>query len=223
MRLQTFIKNNANKTKSEVIKLFHEGRIKVNGRIIPLPTELDDNDLVTIDDQIIDRQDFVYYAYNKPIGIECTNDLNKKNNIRNHLNLPMRVYTVGRLDKASHGLIFLTNSNEFCDSIIGKNSQIEKEYIVTTRDKIDDNFINNITKSVVIRNKETKECSAYLIDDYHFKIILREGMYHQIRKMVIMNGNRVIDLFRIRIGNINIFDLNIKEDELRELNSYKEE
>ena len=103
MRLQTFIKNNANKTKSEVIKLYHEGRIKVNGCILPLPTELNEYAIVTIDDEVIEAKELVYYVYNKPIGIECTNDLNKKNNIRNHLNLPFRIYTVGRLDKASHG------------------------------------------------------------------------------------------------------------------------
>lgn len=221
MRLQTFIKNNANKTKREVIDLYHEGRILVNGKIIPLPTELSDDDLVTIDGIKIDSIPYVYYLYNKPIGIECTNNLEKDGNIRKHLNLDMRVYTVGRLDKNSHGLILLTNDNIFCHEIVGKHS-VEKEYIVKVKEKIDQSFIDNIQKSVLIRDKLTKECSAYLIDEYNFGIILNEGMYHQIRKMVIINKNTVLDLKRIRIGALKIDDYNLNDDELIKIDNMRD-
>jgi len=213
MRLQTYIKNNANKTKREVVDLYHEGRILVNNKIIPLPTELLESDVVTIDGEIIQNIPFVYYLYNKPIGIECTNDSNKKDNIKDHLQLKERVYTVGRLDKASRGLIILTNDNQFCHQLIGKETHVKKEYVVGTKEKIDDNFIEHIKQSVTIRNKQTKECEAYKIDEYHFGIILNEGMYHQIRKMVIFNHNSVIDLKRIKIGPISLSDYTLEEDQ----------
>ena len=222
LRLQTYIKNNANKTKSEVIDLYHQGRILVNGEIIPLPTYIKDSDVVTLDGIKIEMKRFVYYLYNKPVGIECTNDLNKENNIRKHLSIKERVYTVGRLDKDSRGLIILTNDNLFCNSIINHENNIEKEYVVTVENEISEEFITNIGNSIVLRGKATKECRAKKIDDYHFSIILKEGKYRQIRKMVIYNHNRVVDLKRIRIGNLSIDKFNIKEDELIEIENMKE-
>ena len=222
LRLQTYIKNNANKTKSEVIDLYHQGRILVNGEIVPLPTFIKDSDIVTLDGIKIEMKHFVYYLYNKPVGIECTNDLNKKNNIRNHLSIGQRVYTVGRLDKDSRGLIILTNDNMFCNSIINHDNHVEKEYVVTVKKEISEEFINNIGKSIVLRGKETKECVAKKINDYQFSIILKEGKYRQIRKMVIYNHNRVVDLYRIRIGNLSIDKYNLKEDEIIKIDNMKE-
>ena len=114
------------------------------------------------------------------------------------------------------GLLILTNDGVFSNKLINGKNHIEKEYLVKVKDKITDDFIVNMSKSVVLRGKTTKECVVNKIDDYTFSIVLTEGMYRQIRRMVKINGNFVIDLYRFRIGNILINDL--KEDEIRLIN-----
>ena len=202
MRLQSFVKNYGNYTRSEVIKLQNDKRILVNNKYKLLSYNLLDNDIVTIDNKVIKKIPYSYYLFNKPVGIICTNDINKANNIKSYLNIEERVYPVGRLDKDSHGLIILTNDNNFCNFIL--SNKIEKEYIVKVKYKITDEFINKMENGISIRNKITKKCKIIKIDDYTFNIILNEGMYRQIRRMVISCNNTVIDLERIRIGNIKV-------------------
>lgn len=214
MRLQTYVKNNGNYTKSQTILLQKENRILVNGKKENLSFNLKDNDVVTIDNKVIEKNDFVYFIYNKPIGIVCTNDINVENNIIAKIGYDKRIYTVGRLDKDSHGLIILTNDNKLCHRVL-THDDIEKEYLVKVKDKIDDDFIINMSKSVILRGKPTKESKVIKVDDYSFKIILTEGKYHQIRKTVIINHNRVVDLERIRIGKIELRDLS--NDEIKEI------
>lgn len=222
MRLQTYVKNNGNFTKSETIKLQNENRILVNGNKVNLSYNLRINDIVTIDDVEIKNIPFVYFLFNKPKGIICTNDINVKNNIKTLINSDIRIYTVGRLDKESHGLIILTNDNMFCHDILDVDNHMEKEYIVRVEKKIDQLFINNIQKSIYIKDKKIKESIAYLVDDYSFRIILKEGKYHQIREMVKYNNNKVVDLTRIRIGSLKLEDFNLKENEIIEIKNMKE-
>lgn len=216
MRLMSYIKSYCGCTKSELIKLQEEGFILVNGEKKNLTYIIRDQDVVTVKDRIIEKVPNKYFIYNKPIGVVCTNDLNVKNNIISHLNLKDRLFCVGRLDKDSHGLLILTNDGVFSNKLINGKNHIEKEYLVKVKDKITDDFIVNMSKSVVLRGKTTKECVVNKIDDYTFSIVLTEGMYRQIRRMVKVNGNFVIDLYRFRIGNILINDL--KEDEIRLIN-----
>lgn len=215
MRLMSYIKSYCGCTKSELIKLQEEGFILVNGEKKNLTYIIRDRDVVTVKDRIIEKVPNKYFIYNKPIGIVCTNDLNVKDNIISHLNLEYRVFCVGRLDKDSHGLLILTNDGSLSNRLINGKNHIEKEYLVKTKDKITDDFIANMQKSVILRGKTTKKCIVNKVDDFSFKIILTEGMYRQIRKMVKINGNFVIDLYRFRIGNISIGDL--KEGEAREI------
>ena len=205
MRLYLYVKNALDITRSEITKLHNEKRILVNEKYVNLTYDILDKDVVTVDGKIIKKVPFVYYLYNKPIGIVCTNNKEVAESIRNNLDIPFRVYPIGRLDKESRGLLILTNDSSFTNIVL--STHYEKEYIVKVKDKISDEFITNMPKSMVLRGKETLPCKVERIDDYVFRIILNEGKYHQIRRMVVARGNKVVDLQRIRIGNIKLNNL----------------
>ena len=205
MRLYLYVKNALDITRSEITKLHNEKRILVNENYVNLTYDVLDKDVVTVDGKIIKKVPFVYYLYNKPIGIVCTNNKEVANSIKNNIDIPFRVYPIGRLDKDSRGLLILTNDSSFTNKVL--STHYEKEYIVKVKDKISDEFIANMPKSMVLRGKDTLPCKVKKINDYEFKIILNEGKYHQIRRMVVARGNKVIDLKRIRIGNIKLNNL----------------
>ena len=210
MRLHSYLKNNADLTKSELMKLFNENRILVNGEVTTLLYEVSDGDVITIDGKVISKLKKVYYIYNKPIGITCTNSTLKEGNLKD-LNLPQRVFALGRLDKDSHGLLILTNDGVLSNSLMNSDKHVEKEYIVKVKNLITDEFINKMSSGVVIDGKLTKEAQVTKIDDFTFKIILTEGRNRQIRKMTKVCLNQVVDLERIRIGKVSLGDLNLGE------------
>lgn len=200
--LAKYLKECGNFTKSEVKELILKNRVLVNNRIEPLSYIIRDDDIITIDGKTIKKVPLVYYIYNKPIGIVCTNNTKVDKSITNTLNLPYRVFCVGRLDKQTRGLILLTNDGHLANNLLNPASHVEKEYIVQVKYPIDNNFIEEISKPIILRGKTTLPAKAYLIDNYTFGIILKEGKYHQIRRLVIYNHNTVVDLIRIRFGNI---------------------
>lgn len=213
MRLLNFVKIYYGITKEKLMILYKENRILVNDKIEKLTYKLNDNDIIKIDGKIITKFPFSYYLYNKPKGI-LSMISDKKESYINQINVKNKLMVAGRLDKDSHGLMILTNDPDFINKISGMDSTIQKEYIVTLYNPITDEFINKMNKDIIIRNRLLKKVNIHIIDEYRFKIILSEGIYHQIRKMVIYSGNRVKDLNRIRIGDYELKDL--KENEIKE-------
>lgn len=213
MRLYTYVKRYGGYTKSMVYKLNEENRILVNGKTIPLAFKIEDNDIVTIDNIEIKRNDLVYYLYYKPKGILSIISNNPDSYI-NHINTDIKLSMAGRLDKDSEGLIILTNDGKYINDLMNSLSKIEKEYIVTLEHPINQEFISNIEKPYIIRNKTTTPIKAKIIDEYNVSMILYEGIYHQIRTIVKLNNNKVINLKRIRINNLKIDDL--KPNEMKE-------
>ena len=213
MRLLNFVKIYYGITKEKLMILYKENRILVNDKLEKLTYKLNDNDIVKIDGKIITKFPFSYYLYNKPNGI-LSMISDKKESYINQINVKNKLMVAGRLDKDSHGLMILTNDPFFINKISGSDSTIQKEYIVTLYYPITDEFINKMNEDIIIRNRLLKKVNIHVIDEYRFKIILSEGIYHQIRKMVIYSGNRVKDLKRIRIGKYELKDL--KENEIKE-------
>ena len=219
MRLHSYLKNNYNLTKSDLLKLQSEGRIKVNGGTTTLLYEVEDDDLITVDGNVVSKLDKVYYLYNKPIGITCTNSTLKEGNLKD-LNLPQRVFALGRLDKDSHGLLILTNDGKLSDSLMNKDKHVEKEYIVKVKYKLTDEFINNMACGVMIDKVLTHKAKVTKLNDYTFDIVITEGRNRQIRKMTKVCNNMVIDLERIRIGKVLLGELKlgeVKEVSLKDL------
>ena len=215
-RLSSFIKNNVGLTRSKLDRLFDNDLITVNDHKVNLSYIIKETDIVKVNGVIIENKPFVYYLYNKPVGVISTNDTSIKESYLNFINLDTRVFCVGRLDKLSCGLMLLTNDGKLADSLLNPETHVEKEYIITTYNEITDNFIEKMKGEIYLDNSLLKKVAVEIIDKYHFSIVLTEGKYHQIRRMVKICGNKVKELMRIRIAKLTLKD--IKEGEVIQIN-----
>ena len=206
MRLYNLLKNTLNLTKVELKEYSNIHNITVNGNNVPLSTILNDSDIILIDGKKIEKLPNVYYLYYKPRGILSTISDNPNSYI-NVINLEYKVTPAGRLDKESEGLMILSNDGHFLNEITGDSSIHEKEYIVKTEKIITEEFLISMQKSYLMDGRMTKPAKVYKIDDYTFDIILFEGLYHQIRRLVKISNNCVSELKRIRIGSYLLNDM----------------
>jgi 23S rRNA pseudouridine2604 synthase len=149
----------------------------------------------------------VYLLLNKPAGITCTAAKNIEGNIIDFINYPERIFPVGRLDKASEGLILLTNDGDIVNKMMRSENNHEKEYIVTVDKPFSHSFIEGMADGVEILGVKTKPCKVTRISDDVFRIILTQGLNRQIRRMSKVFGYKVIKLERIRIMNIALANL----------------
>ncbi len=207
-------------------KLIDQGRVTINGIVPEMGTKITLNDEVRVDGKLISESNEkpVYLAFNKPIGIVCTTDTGvEKNNIIDYINYPKRIFPIGRLDKPSEGLIFLTNDGDIVNKILRARNNHEKEYIVTVNHPITSKFIQKMSNGVPILDTVTRKCYVEEIAKNKFKIILTQGLNRQIRRMCEHLDYRVVKLKRIRIMNISL-DIPVGEwrdltnKELKEIN-----
>ncbi|QLE01883.1 23S rRNA pseudouridine(2604) synthase RluF [Galbibacter sp. BG1] len=198
-------------------KLIQQRRVSVNGAIPEMGTKVSSEDEIRVDGKLIvePKEDFVYLAFNKPVGIVCTTDTRvEKDNIIDFINYPKRIFPIGRLDKPSEGLIFLTNDGDIVNKILRGRNKHEKEYIVTVDKFITDDFIKRMSNGIPILDTITRKCDVEKIDAKTFKIILTQGLNRQIRRMCEYLGYNVTSLKRIRIMNVT---LDIPVGEYRDL------
>ena len=147
----------------------------------------------------------IYLIFNKPVGIVCTTDRSKEpDNIIDFIKYPTRIFPIGRLDKLSEGLIFLTNDGDIVNKILRSRNNHEKEYIVTVNRRINKDFIQRMSSGVEILDTITKNCFVKQLGPKNFKIILTQGLNRQIRRMCESLGYRVKSLKRVRIMNIKL-------------------
>jgi len=205
-RLNKFIGETGYCSRREADKLIEEGRVTINGAVAEMGTKVSPDDEIRIDGKLIveKNEKLVYLAFNKPVGIECTTNLEVKNNIVDYINYPKRIFPIGRLDKASEGLIFMTNDGDIVNKILRARNNHEKEYTVTVDRPITDRFIQRMGNGVPILDTVTKKCKVEQISKYTFKIILTQGLNRQIRRMSEYLGYEVTALKRIRIINISL-------------------
>lgn len=230
MRLNNYISSTGMCSRREADTLIEEKRVKVNGVIAVLGLRVDENDEVRVDDQIIQpKKKFVTLAYYKPSGITCTSEPNVKGNIIDAVNYPERIFPIGRLDKESEGLILLTNDGSIVNQILRSENNHEKEYVVYVHKPIDREFKYQMEQGVEIFNPVKNEmtvtlpCKVKIIGEKSFKIILKQGLNRQIRRMCSALGYKVVYLKRIRIMNLTLDNLNkgqyriLSDDEYNEL------
>ena len=207
-------------------KLLEAGKITINGKIPELGTKVLPEDEIRVNGKLIQKpkEKPVYIAFNKPIGIVCTTDTRvEKDNIIDYINYPKRIFPIGRLDKPSEGLIFLTNDGDIVNKILRARNNHEKEYIVKVNKPITANFIQKMQNGVPILDTVTRKCKVEKLGKYTFKIILTQGLNRQIRRMSEYLGYKVIKLKRIRIMNVNL-DIpvgkwrDLTKEELQEIN-----
>lgn len=194
-------------SRREADKLVEKGKVTINNEIVSNGAQVGINDKVCVYGKEITKpkDDFVYMAFHKPIGIVCTTDTRvEKNNIVDYINYPKRIFPIGRLDKPSEGLILMTNDGDIVNKILRSRNHHEKEYIVTVNKPINSYFIRKMSSGVPILGTITRKCYVEKIDTFTFKIILTQGLNRQIRRMSEFLGYRVKKLKRIRIMNIHL-------------------
>ncbi|HEY9184471.1 MAG TPA: 23S rRNA pseudouridine(2604) synthase RluF [Salegentibacter sp.] len=196
-------------SRREADKLIDQGRITLNGKVPEMGTKITTGDEVRVDGKLISakekKEPNVYLAFNKPAGIVCTTDTRvEKDNIIDFINYPKRIFPIGRLDKPSEGLIFLTNDGDIVNKILRARNNHEKEYIVTVNRPITNDFIKRMGNGIPILNTTTKKCEVEKLGKYEFRIVLTQGLNRQIRRMCEFLGYEVTSLKRIRIMNVTL-------------------
>ena len=189
-------------------RLIEEGKVTINGKVPEIGTKVDDCDLIEVEGKKIEKstkQKKIYLAFNKPVGIVCTTNTEvEPDNIIDFIKYPKRIFPIGRLDKWSEGLIFLTNDGDIVNKILRARNNHEKEYIVSVNRPINKEFIQSMSNGIEILETITKNCFVKQIGAKKFKIILTEGLNRQIRRMCESLGYRVQSLKRVRIMNIKL-------------------
>ncbi len=206
--------------------MIEEGKITINGKVPEVGTKIFEGDEVRAEGILISppQEEFVYIAFNKPVGIVCTTDDRfEKNNIIEYIAYPKRIFPIGRLDKPSEGLIFLTNDGDIVNKILRARNNHEKEYIVTVDKSINQEFIQRMSNGIPILDTVTRKCQVSQISPYSFSIVLTQGLNRQIRRMCEFLGYNVVKLKRIRIMNV-VLDLPVgkwrylNKEEMQEIN-----
>ena len=196
-------------SRREADKLIGAGRVTINGVVPEMGTKIAPNDVVAVDGKEIKntKEEFVYLAFNKPIGIVCTTDTSvEKDNIIDFINYPKRIFPIGRLDKPSEGLILLTDDGDIVNKILRASNNHEKEYVVTVDKPISQTFVERMAGGIYLEDlkKTTKKCKVEKLGTYKFKIILTQGLNRQIRRMCDYLNYEVQTLKRVRIMNIKL-------------------
>jgi 23S rRNA pseudouridine2604 synthase len=188
--------------------LIEQERIKVNGVYAVMGQKVTGKEEIQVNNKIIkklENKKHIYIAFNKPVGIVCTTDTKReKDNIIDYINYPTRIFPIGRLDKPSEGLIFLTNDGDIVNKILRANNQHEKEYIVEVNKPVTKDFIKKMGEGVPVLDKITNKCKIKQTGKKTFRIILTQGLNRQIRRMCEYFDYKVVFLKRIRIMNIKL-------------------
>lgn len=194
-------------SRREADRLIEKNRVTINGEVPEMGTKVMPGDVVAVDGEVVSNKDVknVYIALNKPVGIVCTTDSGvEKDNIVDFVGYPERIYPIGRLDKASEGLILMTNDGEIVNKIMRSRNNQGKEYIVTVNKPITKEFIEKMGNGVPILDTITKKCEVEALGKNVFRIVLTQGLNRQIRRMVEYFGYRVVKLKRVRVLNIEL-------------------
>ena len=226
VRINKFLSEAGFCSRREADKLIEKGKVTINGKVPEMGTKITLDDEVRVNGKLISapKEKPVYLAFNKPIGIVCTTDTRvEKDNIIDFINYPTRIFPIGRLDKPSEGLIFLTNDGDIVNKILRARNNHEKEYLVRVDKPITKEFIQKMGNGIPILDTVTRKCFVEQTGKFEFRIILTQGLNRQIRRMCEYLEYRVRKLKRIRIMNVNL-DIpvgkwrHLTKQELKEIN-----
>lgn len=226
MRLNKYISESGICSRREADRFIEQGHVFINGKRAGIGDQVLVGDLVKVNGQVIEPREadsLVFIVLNKPVGIVSTTEAGEKDNIVDFVNHSTRVFPIGRLDKDSQGLIFLTNHGDLVNKILRAGNDHEKEYLVTVDKPVTDEFIKGMAAGVPILGAVTKKCKVKKEAPFVFRITLVQGLNRQIRRMCEYFGFEVTKLERIRIMNVSLKGVPVGEwrdltdDELIEL------
>ncbi|GLS91603.1 hypothetical protein GCM10007916_26720 [Psychromonas marina] len=229
-RLNKYISDSGFCSRREADKLIEQNRVKINGVVPELGTKVQPGDSVVVDGKRINaveqnKSDRVYIAYNKPIGITCTTERDVHGNIIDAIRHKKRIFPIGRLDKPSEGLIFLTSDGDIVNKILRAENAHDKEYLVTVDKPLSERFVERMQRGVPILDTVTKPCTVKVQSRFVFSIILTQGLNRQIRRMCEYLGYEVTKLKRTRIMNVTVDNLkagqwrNLTAQEMNDINN----
>ncbi|QUM80979.1 23S rRNA pseudouridine(2604) synthase RluF [Moritella sp. 5] len=228
-RLNKYISDTGYCSRREADRLIEQGRVTINGKIPEMGTKVSDGDMVSVNGKPVkEKQKRIYIALNKPEGITCTTERHIQGNVIDLIDYSTRIFPIGRLDKPSEGLIFLTNDGDIVNKILRAGNAHEKEYIVKVDSTVTDRFLKDMARGVPILDTITKPCKVTREGRFEFKIILTQGLNQQIRRMCEHFGFQVKSLTRTRIMNIDMKGLAtgqwrlLTDKEMAEINSMVE-
>lgn len=225
--LNKFISESGFCSRREAEKYIDAGKVTINKKVAGKVQQVMPGDVVYVDKQLIKHrkeQDIVFIALYKPVGIVSTTELKIKNNIVDFVNHDVRIFPIGRLDKDSEGLIFMTNNGNLVNKILRAGNNHEKEYIVTVNKPLTKRVISGMANGVPMLGEVTKKCKITEEGSHVFRIILVQGLNRQIRRMCEHFGYEVVRLVRVRIMNITLNGLapgkwrNLSQSEMKEIN-----
>lgn len=208
--LNKFIAGTGYCSRREADQLIEDRRVLINGKIARKGNRYEPGDTVEVDGSYLTedrgkkKDKRIYLAFNKPVGITCTTDENIAGNIISYINYPKRIFPIGRLDKESEGLIFLTNDGDIVNKILRAGNHHEKEYIVRVDKAITPHFTERMSKGVPVDGTITLPCRVVKLGTHVFKIVLTQGLNRQIRKMCAHFGYSVDSLKRVRIMDVSL-------------------
>lgn len=206
-RINKFLSEAGYCSRREADRLIAEGKVTINGKIPEIGTKITNKDTIKVNGKLISQpsESPIYIAFNKPKGIVCTTDVkSEKNNIIDYIRHPKRIFHIGRLDKDSEGLIFLSNDGDIVNKILRATNKHEKEYIVNVNKPITKEFISKMRNGIPILDTITNKCEVEQTGPKEFRIILTQGLNRQIRRMCAYLDYEVVKLKRIRIMNISL-------------------
>lgn len=209
MRINKLLSNYGYCSRKETNRMIEENRIRVNGRLCIPGQWVEEADEIMLDDEPVKPKAKIYLALNKPPGITCTSEKTVKDNIIDYIGFGEYLFPVGRLDKASQGLILLTNDGILANQILEAQNVHEKEYAVTLDKPFDDSFLEKMAGGVEIFDTLTRNCKMLRTGEDSFRIVLTQGLNRQIRRMSRVFGYAVLKLERVRILNLNIGTLDL--------------
>lgn len=225
-RLNKYISESGICSRREADRYIEQGNVFINGKRAGIGDQVFSGDVVKVNGQLIEprnEEDLVLIALNKPVGIVSTTESGEKDNIVDYVNHSTRIFPIGRLDKDSQGLIFLTNHGDLVNKILRAGNSHEKEYLVTVNKPVADDFIRGMGAGVPILGTMTKKCKVKKEAPFVFRITLVQGLNRQIRRMCEHFGFEVTKLERVRIMNVKLTGIPVGEwrdltdDELIEL------
>jgi 23S rRNA pseudouridine2604 synthase len=208
--LNKFISSTGICSRREADRMLEAGRVRLNGAVASKGNRVSPGDQVTIDGKpLLHQARTVYIALHKPPGITSTTDRKDRDNIIDFVGHKERIFPIGRLDKASSGLILLTNDGDIVNEILREENEHEKEYIVKVNKPVNQHFIDRMSKGLPILGTVTKPCKVEALGKFLFRITLTQGLNRQIRRMCEFLGYEVLTLKRVRVMNIHLKGLKV--------------
>lgn len=211
VRINKFLGSAGYCSRREADRLVGEGRVFIDENMADMGSRVMPGQKVYVDGKaVVPEEENILIAVNKPRGIVCTTtDKQGANNIVDFLGCDKRIYPVGRLDKDSEGLLLMTNDGELMNNILTGKNEHEKEYIVEVDKNLSDDFERRMSGPMYLKelDKTTRPCRVIKTGKKTFRIILKQGLNRQIRRMCSNLGYKVVKLKRIRIMNIELNDL----------------